>query len=312
MADFDDKQFDNIDALLSNSLKSAAEPANSAGVADAIRSRVATGDAGTSVTGSTAPGWSGGAGGGSAAGILPWLGLIVVAGIVGGVVGATGLLGGPVGEIDGAVPAYVITPDVAPTYACPGGAKIGNVSANTRVLAVARDADGAFIGTRNPDDWSATIWFEAADVVTDDGVDPLSLPIEKCPDVTVTVVTPTPTPEPTIEPDPEPDPPSDTSPPTATKMFANPTLVYNGQSSQIALSAFDDVGVTGVNLSWSGPNGITGSAPMALSGGSWRYIWSYDNFNNGFGLWTFTARAIDAAGNLSAPVQAVVERQYFG
>ncbi len=54
MADFDD-----IDALLSSSLKSAAEPANSAGVADAIRSRVAAGDAGTSVAGThrTGMGW---------------------------------------------------------------------------------------------------------------------------------------------------------------------------------------------------------------------------------------------------------------
>jgi len=49
--------FDDIDALLSDSLKKAAEPANSAGVADAIRSRVAAGDAGASVAGTTAPGW---------------------------------------------------------------------------------------------------------------------------------------------------------------------------------------------------------------------------------------------------------------
>jgi hypothetical protein len=48
--------FDDIDALLSSSLKKAAEPANSAGVADAIRARVDAGDTGASVAGSTAPG----------------------------------------------------------------------------------------------------------------------------------------------------------------------------------------------------------------------------------------------------------------
>ncbi len=308
MADFDD-----IDALLSSSLKGAAEPGNSAGVADAIRSRVAAGDAGTSVAGSTAPGWTGG---GSAASILPWVGLIVVAGIVGGTVGATGVFGAPAGPPDGSVPAYVITPDTAPTYACPGGPQIGNVPANTRVLAVARDADGAFLGTRNPDDWSATIWFETGDVVTDDGVDVASLPIEECPEVTVTEVTPTPTPEPTVEPEPdEPDdpaPPADTTPPLATKMSANPQLVINGQASQISISATDNVGVTGVALSWTGPNGITGNAAMVLSGGTWRYDWSHQNMSNGFGNWTFTARASDAAGNQSAPAQVTVNRQYLG
>lgn len=49
----------SLDELLSSSFKSAAEPAPSAGVADLIRARVAAGDAGTTATGTTAPGWSG-------------------------------------------------------------------------------------------------------------------------------------------------------------------------------------------------------------------------------------------------------------
>jgi hypothetical protein len=47
----------DIDELLKGSFERLAEPADSAGVADAIRSRVAAGDAGTSVAGGTAPGW---------------------------------------------------------------------------------------------------------------------------------------------------------------------------------------------------------------------------------------------------------------
>ena len=95
-------------------------------------------------------------------------------------------------------------------------------------------------------------------------------------------------------------------------MTANPPLVINGQASEISINASDNVGVTGVALSWSGPNGITGSAPMVLTSGTWRYTWSYANMSNGFGNWTFTARAADAAGNQSAPAQVVVNRQYLG
>jgi hypothetical protein len=48
----------DIDELLKGSFERLAVPADSAGVADAIRSRVAGGDAGVSVAGSTAPGWA--------------------------------------------------------------------------------------------------------------------------------------------------------------------------------------------------------------------------------------------------------------
>lgn len=47
----------DIDELLKGSFERLAEPADSAGIADAIRSRVAAGDPGTSTAGSTAPGW---------------------------------------------------------------------------------------------------------------------------------------------------------------------------------------------------------------------------------------------------------------
>ena len=47
----------DIDELLKGSFDRLADPADSAGVADLIRSRVAAGDTGASVAGSTAPGW---------------------------------------------------------------------------------------------------------------------------------------------------------------------------------------------------------------------------------------------------------------
>jgi hypothetical protein len=47
----------DIDELLKGSFDRLAEPADSAGVADLIRARVAAGDAGTTVASTTAPGW---------------------------------------------------------------------------------------------------------------------------------------------------------------------------------------------------------------------------------------------------------------
>lgn len=48
----------DIDELLKGSFDRLAEPANSTGVADAIRARVAGGDTGVSVAGTAAPGWT--------------------------------------------------------------------------------------------------------------------------------------------------------------------------------------------------------------------------------------------------------------
>lgn len=95
----------SLDELLSSSLKSAAEPANSAGVADAIRARVAAGDTGTSVASSTAPGWT-----------PPrprWIGPMI-----GAIAGLTAVLAVLIGVLLWpASPAPVVTPEATPTVA---------------------------------------------------------------------------------------------------------------------------------------------------------------------------------------------------
>lgn len=264
----------DIDELLKGSFDRLAEPANSAGVADAIRSRVAAGDAGTSVAGSVAPGWGGGASGFLT--IAAPIALIVVAGVVGGSLGASGVFGASGSSSGGEVPSYVIAPDTAPIYSCPGGPQIGSIPANTRVLAVARDEDAAFLGARNPDDLAATIWFTAGDLVLDDSGPAIdALPVESCPEVTVTEVTPTPTPEPTVEPEEtdEPEPPSDTTPPSIKVGNWNPdSLVgiefgYCSNVAQISVNAADNVGIASVTASSSRP-----SSPVTLvssGGGTW-------------------------------------------
>jgi hypothetical protein len=307
----------SLDELLSSSIKSAAEPAASAGVADAIRSRVASGDAGTSVAGNTAPGWGGGASG--ALTIIAPIAFIVVAGAVGAVLGVTGVFGATGAPAsDGDLPAYLTTSDVATGYICPGGPVSGTIPAGTRVLAVARDDKGEYLGVRNPGDRSDVMFFATADLVLDaGGVDPATLPVVECPVPTVEIIAPpvdVPTEEPSAPPsnNPQPPPPpSDTTAPAISKISATPTLIINNQATQIAVTAADNVAVTGVQLSWAIP-GNNGSAAMTFSAGAWRFNYSDADLADGFGNITFTAVAYDAAGNASAPAQVVVNRQYLG
>jgi hypothetical protein len=102
--------------------------------------------------------------------------------------------------------------------------------------------------------------------------------------------------------------------PKINSIAAVPTLIINDQPTTITVSASDNVGVSGVTLSWStpNPNAVSGSAPMSLVGGVWTYSYSNPNLSNGFGNITFVAKASDAAGNQSPTAQVVVNRQYLG
>ena len=103
----------DIDELLKGSFDRLAEPADSTGVADLLRARVAAGDTGTSVDGTTAPGWGGAGAAARPAWFWPLLatvgGLVVILSILIGtlVVGGTPQ---PTTE-----PTPVETPTVTPT-----------------------------------------------------------------------------------------------------------------------------------------------------------------------------------------------------
>jgi len=136
--------FDALDELLSGSLKRAAQPGDSAGVADTIRARVAAGDVGTPAPSGTAPGF-----GGSALSWIPWVGAIVVLGLVGGTLGATGAFGHPIQKVTVAVNSILMPPTVNAT-SCPGGPVVASVERGSRVVALARNADGSQVQVRNP------------------------------------------------------------------------------------------------------------------------------------------------------------------
>jgi hypothetical protein len=299
-------EFDELDGVLRDALQRAAQPGDSTGVADAIRSRVAAGDPGTSVAGGTAPGWGGGVWS-----WMPWLGLIAVGALVGGAVGVSGAVGRPAGDVTVDVPVSI--GESAPAHSCVDGPIIGRIAANTRVLAVQRSDDALWVGVRDPGALGGTIWVTLGDVSLDEGTPALDeLPVGgACPETVVVVPTEEPTPEPTEEPAPDPGPnpgPSDTTAPKINTATGTPNPLYNFDPLMLKVTAGDGVGVVGVTVSWSGE--FTGSAQMSLVGSEWRYTFTPPDDDGGDIHFTFRAR--DAAGNVSSPVSITIDHQYFG
>ena len=279
-----------LDSRLRDALGRAAQPGDSTGVADAIRARVAAGDPGTSVATATAPGW-----GGSPWSWMPWLGLVVVAGIAGGAIGTTGILMPPTSQAT--VVAGFETGAEIDGAACPGGPPVGRVVTGSRVLAVARSDDGGWLGVRDPSDHTRTLWFDRDIVILDDGGTAIAdLPVGACPEAVVMLGEPTPEPtaEPTEEPAPAPQP-GDSSAPAIGQLSATN---MNCQVTQvISVTATDDVAVTGVTLSWAGQ--YPGSAAMSGSGTTWSYTFTGPSSDIDQ-QYTLTAVARDAAGNTAS------------
>lgn len=304
---------DELDALLRDAFERAAAPGDPSGVADAVRARVAAGDLGAPASASVAPGWAGAGG----AAWLPWAGVVVVAGLVGGGLGVGGVFG-PEPEHVAVVGATSVLDAQASAAICPGGAVIDSLPAGTRVLALERSDDAAFLGVRDPHDFSRVLWLDRADVVVDGGLDVASLPVgDACP--TVVALEPEPEPQPQPEPGPGPQPgpqpqpqpqpqPGDTVAPTLGAPSAAPNPVYNLDPVTISITASDNVGIDTVLISWSGQ--FSGSNTMSPVGGQWRFTLTPTDAASG--TITFTMRARDGAGNLSAPKSIVVNHQFFG
>lgn len=295
MADLDES-----DAAWREAFRRSAQPGDPTGVADAIRTRLAAGDQGTVVAGSTVPGW----GARSALSLLPWLALAVVAGVVGALIGGAGGSGAG----DPTVPGTwtISAPHSLEVRSCAEGPATGMLPAGSRVLAVRRSADSLWAGVRDPRHPESTVWLLASALTLDPGVPPLTeLPIGgACPTVAAaptaepTPVEPPAPPDPGLAPVPQPDPvpvpPADTTGPTIHQLAVD----VNGCPALVQVLATDDVAVAQVALTWSGA--ATGSAQMSLVSGTWRY--AYDSAHAPEGSMTFRAVASDAAGNPSAPV----------
>jgi hypothetical protein len=286
-------EFDELDELLSGSLKRAAQPGDSAGVADAIRARVASGDAGTPAPSTgTAPGFGGGL-----AGWLPWVGAIVVLGLVGGTLGATGAFGRPDAPAPVSNSVLISLSDSGVgAGACPTSAPITELQPGQHVVALARTQDSADIEVRDPAALDQTVWVTAK-ALKSLGKDFSTLPVSGC-----GVLTSTPVPAPVVVipvtpvvPPTKPGAPKDKTAPSVGKPTA-PQPSGGSCTLDVTTTATDNVGVTSVSISWTGA--VTGSGQMSHSSGT---TWTYHFAPSpGFtGDYTFTVIAHDAAGNSS-------------
>ncbi len=287
-------EFDELDELLSGSLKRAAQSGDSAGVADTIRARVAAGDVGTPApsTGS-APGFGGGL-----ASWLPWVGLVVALGLVGGTLGVTGVFGHPVEKVTVAVDSILMPPTVNAT-SCPDGPVVASVERGSRVVALARNADGTQVQVRNPQNVTQLVWVPISQVDADSGQAVVStLPVgAACPTLfvaqapVVVPVTPV-TPRKPGQPG-QPGAAADTTKPSVGKPTFGPVT-----NCLIAITtiASDNVGVASVSISWTGGN-VGGPFQMTRSGSSWTYTFASNSMVGS--PTTFAVTASDAAGNTS-------------
>ncbi|MEP6481916.1 MAG: hypothetical protein ABJA94_07915 [Rhodoglobus sp.] len=298
-----------IDDLLSGSLKRIAQPGDTTGVADAIRSRVDAGDTGAPANSS---GFTSGAGS-----WLPWVGLIVVLGLVGGASGVFGLAGRPVeaheiGQATGLLGAHSVGLD------CVGGPVVATLPAGQRVLAIARSDDSRWLGVRNPITLTDTVWVPVVDITVDDGEPAIeTLPVGgSCPVVTVVtdpppvVVAPVTPVTPVTPVGPQQPPVPDTTAPSVGKPTSNvdPVCSLAGSgpyTATISVTASDDVGVAGVSISWSGVS--SNSASMSGGGTNWSYLFTAANSSSG--NLTFTVVATDGAGNQSSSKSVTIKQQ---
>lgn len=279
-------------------------------IADRIRERVAAGDAGTPAAGTTAPGWGGGWGA-----ILGSLGAIVLAGVVGVSLGLTGVLGAPV--LAQAVRTDAVLGATVDARECVGGAAIATLVADTRVFAIARSDDAAWLGVRDPGDPLRVLWVPSGSVVAHAGTWETLPTGGDCPSFAVEPIAPdtlpdgAPVPDGTDPAPPRPGPPSpgpgDTVAPTIAAATASPATVYNADPVTIVATVTDDVAVASVDITL--PGGAV--APMTRSGSQWSYVWSGPP-STGLGAVSFGIRALDTAGNASTASTNSITHLFFG
>lgn len=244
---------------------------------------------------------------------MPWIAGAAGALLVGGAVGASGIVGHEsttVVEI-GAVSLARSTP----AFSCPGGAEVSSLDRGARVLAQSRSDDGSWVSVRDPRSVGSSVWVPAAVVIVDDGEGAIAdlplgvpcptvslppLPVEEAPPV----VTPPP-------PKPGPVPAKDATAPTISAATASPSPICTYDNSPpyawvstVSIAAADNVGVTGATISWLG---VQSGGPVAMtgSGGSWSYSYNPPSAADS-GTVTFSIQVRDAAGNLSAVATTTV------
>ncbi len=194
-------------------------------------------------------------------------------------------------------------------HACADGPVIGELYAGDRVLVVAQSENTEWVGVRNPQNLTETVWLPIASITLDEGEAEAAAAVPVGGDcATVTVVTDAPTADPASEEQVD-VPATDTVAPTISSASSQHSqMACDGPlyptSSVITIVAADNFGVTAVTATWSGA--YEGQASATRSGGSW--VFTFDATGPGTkGIVQFVITAVDAAGNTSSPATLDVD-----
>jgi len=238
------------------------------------------------------------------------LALSAVGVIAAGAVGATLALTGVIARPSSTAPLTLATIDSRSVngYACIDGPVVTTLDAGQRVLVVAQSADDQWVGVRNPSNVAQTVWLEQPLVTLDEAASLAdTVPVGgACPTVTTELFA---APQPSAEPAaPGPGPINsarDTIAPSLSSPTVQPAPLGCDETSVnrngiVTVAASDNVGVTAVQISWTGS--YTGSASMSQNGSSWRYTFDAGDLEQpgGKGDVIFRMVAVDAAGNNSS------------
>ncbi len=250
---------------------------------------------------------------------LPWVGLVVVGGIAGGALGASGVLVPAPAEV---VLAVGSLNDSVTAAGCPGGPAVAELQRGTRVLAVARSEDSLYLAIRQPGNLNRTVWVHGSSVEVDAAQPEFdTLPIDGCAEPTLAAAEPAPgvVPAPGGEPAPgggtpvEPAP--DGTPPSLSVGSFAPQPLAGGPGcsagAMVAVTATDNVAVAAVSGT---SNAAGGSVSLVSSSGS---TFNFSFFAPYAGatptIVTVTFTATDTSGNsASAPRTLVLNSNTCG
>lgn len=240
-----------------------------------------------------------------------WLisaGAVVVTGVTGAGLALSGVL----------VPPQVVQSGIGglvqstTAHACADGPVIGELYAGDRVLVVAQSEDAEWVGVRNPQRLSETLWLPITSITLDEDQAEAAAAVPvggDCATVTIVADAETPSNAPSAPADDSGAAPArDTAAPTISSASSQHSqMACDGAiyptSSVITIVAADNVGVTAVTATWSGA--YTGQVSATRSGGSW--VFTFDATGPGTkGDVQFVITAVDAAGNTSSPAAVVV------
>jgi hypothetical protein len=237
----------DFDETLRDSFARLSVPADPAGVARAIQARVDAGDQGT-------PGPSNPGAGRGIPPWMPWLGLIIVAAIVGGSLGLLGVFGRPEAA-PASLPAATVSNSAS---VCAGGC-----ATLTPVPTATPRPSHSTAGHAKPPAKPPA-------------------PIKTVPDTTApTLGTPT----------------ADRGT-SADPVCVNQPMDASREKATITVPASDNIRVTAVSITWSGPGTDHGSRAMTKNGSVWKFVYDPVSMTSS-GTVSFTMQARDAAGNRS-------------